>query len=78
MGKPKPALTEVGAGHQIVQQIVSLQPSPAATNVIKALRTVVPGVGPDRWLSPELEAATLLVQSGQIESAAREIVKVLR
>lgn len=55
-----------------------LQPSPAATNVIKALRAVVPGVGPDRWLSPELEAATALVQSGRVESAAREIVKGLR
>lgn len=55
-----------------------LQPSPAATNVINALRAVVPGVGPDRWLSPELEAATALVQSGRVESAAREIVKGLR
>lgn len=55
-----------------------LQPSPAAAKVIQVLRTVVPGVGPDRWLSPELEAATSLVQSGQIESAARQVVKDLR
>jgi histidine ammonia-lyase len=56
----------------------ALQPSPAAANVIRTLRTVVPGVGPDRWLSPELESAVSLVQSGKIESAAREIVKDLR
>jgi histidine ammonia-lyase len=55
-----------------------LQPSPAAANVIRTLRTVVPGVGPDRWLSPELESAVSLVQSGKIEAAAREIVKDLR
>jgi histidine ammonia-lyase len=55
-----------------------LQPSPAATSVIKALRKVVPGVGPDRWLSPELEAAVQLVQSGKVEEAARAIVKDLR
>jgi histidine ammonia-lyase len=54
-----------------------LIPSPAAQSVIKTLREVVPGVGSDRWLSPELEAAVLLVQSGKIELAARAVVKTL-
>jgi len=31
-------------------------------------------VGPDRFLSPELEAAVVLVQSGEITKAAREIL----
>ena len=55
-----------------------LAPSPATASVIKALRQVVPGCGPDRWLSPELEAATSLVQSGEVQSAAREIISDLR
>ncbi len=54
-----------------------LSPSPATGRVVKELRKVVPGVGPDRFLSPELEAATTLVNSGSIVSAAREIVKEL-
>lgn len=54
-----------------------LSPSPATGRVVKELRKVVPGVGPDRFLSPELEAATTLVNSGYIVSAAREVVKEL-
>jgi histidine ammonia-lyase len=54
-----------------------LSPSPATGRVVKELRKVVQGVGPDRFLSPELEAATTLVISGTIVSAAREVVKEL-
>ena len=54
-----------------------LSPSPATGRVVKELRKVVPGVGPDRFLSPELEAATTLVNSGSIVSAAREVVREL-
>ena len=55
-----------------------LTPSPATSSVLMALREVVPGIGPDRWLSPELEAAVKLVQSGKITDAARKLVKDLR
>ncbi|MEJ6577681.1 MAG: histidine ammonia-lyase [Actinomycetota bacterium] len=51
-----------------------LKPSPATGNVIAKLRTKVEGVGPDRFLSPELEAAVVLVRSGEITKAAREIL----
>ena len=57
---------------------VGLTPSPATANVIQTLRTFVPGIGPDRWLSPELEAAVRLVQSGKIAAAARVVIKELR
>lgn len=57
---------------------VGLSSAPATANVVKVLRTVVPGVGPDRWLSPELEAAVTLVQTGKIVAAAKEIVRDLR
>lgn len=51
--------------------------SPATSSVINTLREVVPGIGPDRWLSPELESAVTLVQSGKVASAARQVVKDL-
>jgi histidine ammonia-lyase len=54
-----------------------LTPSPATARVIKELRKTVPGVGPDRFLSPELEAATTLVNSGAVFSAAKEVVTAL-
>ncbi|MDQ1616001.1 MAG: histidine ammonia-lyase [Actinomycetota bacterium] len=47
-----------------------LEPSPATGAVIAALRTRVPGPGPDRHLSPEIEAATELVRSGAVVAAA--------
>jgi len=54
-----------------------LTPSPATARVIKELRKTVPGVGPDRFLSPELEAATNLINSGAVVSAAKEVVTAL-
>ena len=47
-----------------------LKPSPATGAVIAALRARVPGPGPDRYLSPEIEAATELVRSGTLLAAA--------
>ncbi|SEA46679.1 histidine ammonia-lyase [Leifsonia sp. 21MFCrub1.1] len=47
-----------------------LQPGPATGAVIAALRTAVPGPGPDRHLSPEIEAAYALVTSGALRAAA--------
>ncbi len=54
-----------------------LRPSPATARVIAELRKTVPGVGPDRFLSPELEAATTLINSGAVLSAAKEVVTTL-
>ena len=46
-----------------------LQPAPATGAVIAALRQTTPGPGPDRMLSPEIEAATVLVQAGGVVDA---------
>ena len=54
-----------------------LTPSPATARVIKELRKTVPGVGPDRFLSPELEAAATLVSSGAVLTAAKEVIPAL-
>jgi len=68
---------ELVTAARAIELRTGLAPSPATARVIKELRTQVPGVGPDRFLSPELEAATSLVHSGAILSAAREVVKEL-
>ncbi|MFM9085766.1 MAG: histidine ammonia-lyase [Acidimicrobiia bacterium] len=50
-----------------------LRPSPAAAAVIDALRARVDGVGPDRWLAPELAAVEELLGDGTIRSAAESV-----
>ncbi len=47
-----------------------LTPAPATAAVVAALRARVPGPGPDRHLSPEIEAVTELVRSGALLDAA--------
>lgn len=46
-----------------------LTPSPVSAKVISQLRTTVAGPGTDRYLSPELQAATDFVASGNVMSA---------
>jgi len=38
------------------------------------IRERVAGIGPDRWLAPEIEAAHELVSGGAIVSAAEAVV----
>jgi histidine ammonia-lyase len=47
-----------------------LQPGPATGAVVAALRESVAGPGPDRHLSPEIEAAVEFVRSGRAVAAA--------
>ena len=47
-----------------------LRPAPATSAVVAALRDVVPGMGADRFLSPELAAAESLLWSGAVTAAA--------
>ncbi|MEV4689020.1 histidine ammonia-lyase [Microbacterium sp. LWH3-1.2] len=47
-----------------------LQPAPATGAVRALVRTIAGGPGPDRYLSPEMEAVTALVQSGAVAAAA--------
>jgi histidine ammonia-lyase len=46
------------------------EPGPVTGAVVEALREVVPGPGPDRFMSPEVSAAAELVRSGQVVAAA--------
>ncbi len=50
-----------------------LQPAPATGAVVAALRTTVPGPGPDRFLAPEIEAAVEMVAAGDVVRAAETV-----
>ena len=52
-----------------------LTPSPATAAVVALLRrSGVEGPGPDRHLSPEIETAVGLVQSGAVLAAAESVI----
>jgi histidine ammonia-lyase len=50
-----------------------LRPAPATAAAAQALRERVPGPGPDRFLSPELEAAADMVRKGSLLAAAESV-----
>ena len=51
-----------------------LLPAAGTAAALAALRTRVPGPGPDRWMSPELAAVEELVRSGELLAAVEEAV----
>ena len=53
-----------------------LRPGRATGAVVRALRTSVAGPGPDRHLSPEIEAAVRFVTSGAAVAAANSALPV--
>ena len=50
-----------------------LRPAAATGAVVEALRTTVPGPGPDRFLAPEIEAAVRFVAAGGAVRAAESV-----
>lgn len=55
-----------------------LEPSPATATVLQVLRERIPGPGPDRHLSPEIEAAVDLVHTGAIVAAVEDKIGPLQ
>ncbi len=51
-----------------------LVPAPATAAVVALLREQVAGAGPDRYLSPEIEAAVALVADGSVVAAAQSVL----
>jgi len=54
-----------------------LEPSPATGELLKVLRTRVPGCGPDRYLSPELSEAEQLLIGNSLEAALESVGTVI-
>jgi histidine ammonia-lyase len=54
-----------------------LAPAPATAAGLRALRTRVPGAGPDRFLSPELSAAEESIRCGGLVDAVQDITGAL-
>jgi histidine ammonia-lyase len=54
-----------------------LQTAPALQRVVSAVRERVEGPGPDRFLSPEIEAVVELVRGGAVLGAAASVVDTL-
>ena len=61
---------ELVAAARAIDLRAPLQPGPVSAAVLKVLREQVPGSGPDRFLSPELEAAEEMIAQGLIQCAA--------
>jgi histidine ammonia-lyase len=55
-----------------------LRPGPATGAVVTALRSRVPGPGPDRFLAPEIAATVELVRDGTLVAAAASVTGPLR
>ncbi|MBW4042320.1 MAG: histidine ammonia-lyase [Acidobacteria bacterium] len=64
---------EVLAAARALDLRAPLVPAPASAAVVARLRGSVPGPGPDRFLAPEIEAATALVREGAIRTAAESV-----
>jgi histidine ammonia-lyase len=70
---------EVMAGARAVELRAPLRPAPATASVIKGLRDAgVAGMGPDRYLAPEIDATLALVASGAVAGWAEQAAGPLR
>lgn len=54
-----------------------LKAAAATSAVIKELRKVVDPIGPDRFLSPEMQAAAMVIKEGRAVAAAKNIIPTL-
>ena len=55
-----------------------LEPAPATAAALAAVRSAVPGPGPDRWLAPELAAVEALVAGGGLQEPVEAEIGELR
>jgi histidine ammonia-lyase len=54
------------------------QPAPATRAVLEGVRRQVPGLGPDRFLAPEVDLMTAMVASGQVLGWAESVTGPLQ
>ena len=74
-GLTRVVAVEVLAAARALDLRAPLEPAPATAAVVRLLRANgVEGPGPDRHLSPEIEAAVQLVASGAVLTAVEEVI----
>lgn len=66
---------ELVTGARALDLRAPLQPGPATGAVRALIRASVPGPGPDHFLSPDLEAVTALVVSGEVAATAASAIR---
>ena len=54
------------------------RPAPATQAVLEGVRRQVPGLGPDRFLAPEVDLMTGMVLSGQVLAWAESVTGSLQ
>ncbi len=64
---------ELVAAARAIELRAPLEPGAPTGAALRALRVVVPGPGPDRWLTPELDAAVEVIASGVLVSAVESV-----
>jgi histidine ammonia-lyase len=69
---------EVMAATRAVELRAPHQPSPATAAVLAGLRREVAGIGPDRYMAPEIDATTAMVASGAVRAWAESATGLLR
>ena len=69
---------EIMTAARALEQRRPLAPAPATAAVVAGLRESVPGIGPDRYLAPEIDRTTRLVESGQILAWAESVAGPLQ
>jgi histidine ammonia-lyase len=60
---------ELAAAARALELRAPLAPAPGTAAALAAIRSAVPGFGPDRVLAPELEAVAELVRGGAVVTA---------
>ena len=69
---------EVMTAARAIEMRSPLWPAPATATVVQGLRRRVPGLGPDRYMAPEIDAATEAVRSGEVLGWAEAVTGPLR
>jgi histidine ammonia-lyase len=64
---------EVMTSARAVELRQPLEPAPATKAVLTGLRETVPGIGPDRYMAPEIDRTLELVRSGKIVAWAESV-----
>lgn len=69
---------ELDCGSRALELRAPLLPAAGTAAAVAALREVVPGAGPDRWLAPELGAVEELLRAGAVTAAVEAEIGGLR